>query len=290
MEKGQHLWPCRTAAIPQKHNQPELATSTNAQKHLFDAQWMVNHSVKSIKDQLDLASQLIFQTSDGNYAGKNVLTSIMTGDILIHQQNQPLTQVQNNSHDITSLQNFAGQWQALAKEITSTPDVLSGTALPSGTAYRQAAILQQESHSLFEIMTENKGLAIEEMMRRFVIPFNKKKMDTSDEIAAILDAQGISEFDSMFIPIEAAKRSNDIIKQSSLEAAAKIATGANISDIQPTQQPDPELLKQQVKSELDGQGAQRFLKPSDVKDLTWKKLLADLEWEVEVEVTNRNDR
>ena len=33
-----------------------------AVEHLFDAQWMVNHSQKLIKDQLDLASQMIFQT------------------------------------------------------------------------------------------------------------------------------------------------------------------------------------------------------------------------------------
>lgn len=257
-----------------------------AVEHLFDAQWMVNHSVKAIKDQLDLASQLIFQTSDGSYVGRNVLTSIISGDILIHKTGEPLTQIQNNSHDITSLQNFAVQWQALAKEITSTPDILSGNNLPSGTAWRQAAILQQESHSLFEIMTENKGLAIEEMCRKFIIPHLKKKMDTTDEIAALLDDQGVTEFDAMYVPVEAARRNNELIKQDALDKAKQLSSGAKLSDLQPMMQPDMEALKSQVQSELNGQGNQRFIKPSEVADKTWKQLLEDFEWEAEVEVTN----
>src|SRR3990167_8469046 len=61
-------------------------------KNLFQAQWMMNHTVKSIKDQLDLASKLMFQTSDGNFVGRNVLTAIQNGDIMIHKVNEPVTQ------------------------------------------------------------------------------------------------------------------------------------------------------------------------------------------------------
>src|SRR3990167_1907919 len=38
--------------------------SNGAVKYLFEAQWMVNHTAKLIKDQLELASKIIFQTSD----------------------------------------------------------------------------------------------------------------------------------------------------------------------------------------------------------------------------------
>jgi len=70
--------------------------SIGAVENLFETQWMLNHTKKQIKDQLDLASKLIFQTSDGNFVGQNALNSIETGDILIHGVNQPLTQVANN--------------------------------------------------------------------------------------------------------------------------------------------------------------------------------------------------
>lgn len=247
--------------------------SIGAVEHLFEAQWMSNHTAKSIKDQLDLASKLIFQTSDGNFVGKNVLNSIENGDILIHDDNKPLTSVANTSHDITALQSFGGQWQALAKEIVSTPDAITGGTMPSGTAYRQVALLNQEAHSLFEVMTENKGLAIEEMMRRFVIPFIKKKMDTSEEIAVTLDAHNIKQLDSMYINNEAIRRHN-----------AKIVFEA--LNNQPTIGLDINAEKDKIQSQLAQNGNQRFIKPSDISTKTWKEMFKDLEWEVEVEVTN----
>lgn len=244
-----------------------------AVEHLFEAQWMNNHTVKLIKDQLDLASKLIFQTADGSFIGQNALDSMETGDILIHAENQPLTQLQNNSHDITALQNYGNQWKMLAQEITSTPDALAGNNMPSGTAYRQVAILNQEAHSLFEIMTENKGLAIEEMMRRFIIPYLKKQMDTTDEIAATLDSVGLQKVDLMYVNAEVVRRNNKHIAEQMFnnQVATSLDVGAEA---------------QKIQAELNAQGDQRFFKPSELSDKTWKELFADLAWDVEVEVTN----
>jgi hypothetical protein len=83
------------------------AQSIGAVEHLFEAQWMTNHSVKGIKDRLDLASKLIYQTSDANLAGQNVLSSIENGDIIVHGINQPLTEINKENADITALQNYA---------------------------------------------------------------------------------------------------------------------------------------------------------------------------------------
>jgi len=249
------------------------AMSIGAVEHLFEAQWMQNHSVKAIKDQLDLASKLIFQTSDGNFVGQNALLSIETGDILVHDANQPLTQIQNNSHDIASLQNFQRQWETLGREITSTPESISGGNQPSGTAYRTVAILNQEANSLFELMTENKGLCIEEMMRRFIIPYLKKQMDTTEEISATLDSHGIQEIEDTFIKNESISRRKGIVKEALLRG--------ELPDV-PTQ----EAMEAQVRGELADVGPVRYIKPSDVSTSTWKELFKDLTWEVEVEVTN----
>lgn len=251
--------------------------SIGAVEYLFEAQWMQNHTVKAIKDQLDLASKLIFQTADGSFVGQNALDAMETGDILIHAENQPLTQVGNNSHDISSLQNFGLMWKNLAQEITSTPDALSGNTMPSGTAYRQVAILNQEAHSLFEIMTENKGLAIEEMCRRYIIPYNKKQMNTTDEISATLDSVGIQKVDLMYVNAEVIRRNNKHLAEQMFNniagsgAAQPLDVGAEAANIQ---------------TELNKQGDQRFFSPSEAGDKTWRELFKDLEWDVEVEVTN----
>lgn len=240
-------------------------------KSLFEAQWMVNHSVKAIKDQLDLASKLIFQTSDGNFIGQNALTNIESGQIMIHKVNEPLTQLQNDSHDITALQSFGQQWQVLAQELTSTPDIMRGQNMPSGTAFRQAAIIQSESHSNFEVMTENKGLAIEEMMRRYIIPYLKKKMDTAEEVSATLEDYDITKIDSIYIPNEAIRRFN----RKAVEAV-----------LNRTQLPNLQEEEMGVRQGLSILGNQRFFKPSEISTKTWKEIFKDFEWVAEVEITD----
>lgn len=242
-----------------------------AVEHLFQAQWMVNHTAKQIKDTLDFASLLILQTSDGTLVGRNVLTDLVTGDLLIHAENQPLTQL-NNQHDITQIQAFSSQWQNLAKEITSTPDAIRGNQQPSGTAYRLQQLITNESHSLFEIMTENRGLDVERILREHAIPFLKTQMDTSDEITALLDSAGVAQFDAMYVPSEAIRRNNRKIIDTVL--SGEIA-----------EQGDLQSLEGDIKKELSPLGNQRFIKPSEIESQTWKKLLEDFEWEPQVDVT-----
>ena len=246
--------------------------SIGAVENLFEAQWMINHTKKQIKDQLDLASKLIFQTSDGNFVGQNALNSIETGDILIHAVNQPLKQVENNSHDITSLQNYGAEWKALGTEINGISEAMMGAPARSGTAWRQTEALLNESHSLFEMMVENKGIHIEKMLRVYVIPFLKKKMDTSKEIAATLDYQNINKLNAMFLPSELIRRNNERIKKTILSGEIAYET-------------DPATEEQKIIEDLKNQGNQRFFKPSEVDTKTWKELFKDLEWEIEIDVT-----
>lgn len=263
---------------------PEIDGSVSlkgAVKNLFEAQWMMNHTVKSIKDQLDLASKLIFQTSDGNFVGQNALSAIESGDILIHSPNEPLTQLANSSHDITSLQNFGNQWKALAQEINSTPDALMGNNAPSGTAWRQVEALQNEAHSLFELMTENKGICIEEMMRRFVIPFLKKQFDNADEIAATLSEYDIKKIDSKYVKGVATKFANEQI----VEMGIKYLEGNGEAPTPEIQQALQEGHEANIQAQLDELGNVRYFIPSDVSDAKWKDIFKDLQWEIEVDVT-----
>lgn len=251
-------------------------------KNLFEAQWMMNHTVKSIKDQLDIASKLIFQTSDGNYVGRNVLSAIEQGDILIHATNQPLTQVANNSHDITIQQNFGQMWKGLAAEISGVSESMMGQVAPSGTAWRQVEALLNESHSLFELMTENKALAIEAMLRKYVIPFLKKKMDSTEEVAATLDGAGITKIDSMYVPAEAVRRYNSWV----VEQTIKYLQSNNQQDIPSPYQAD--IAEAGVKKELAPLGNQRFFTPKDIDTKTWKDVFKDLEWELEVDISGES--
>lgn len=248
--------------------------SIGAVEYLFDAQWMKNHTVKNMKDTLDIASKLIFQTADGSFVGRNVLNSIESGDILTYRDS-PLTQVNNAKGDIVALQNFGAEWERLSQTLTSTPEALRGDTLPSGTPYSLGAYLGAQANSLFEIMTENKGLAIEDMMREYILPYLKTKMDTTDEIVAVLDADKIYELDAMYVPREAIRRYNEDFKQSLLKGEIP-------------QDYNPQDYQAQVQNSLHSLGNKRFFKPSDIDDKTWKEALSDFEMVAIVEVTNEN--
>ena len=250
-----------------------------AVEHLFEGQWMVNHNEKAIKDQLDFASKLVFQTADGSYLGRNV-GDIDNGTILSHEPNMPLTQLQNNSHDVVSLMNSKGEWIRNGNELTSAGDAIKGNTMPSGTAALQVQALQQEAHSLFELMTENKGLALEEIWREFVIPFLKKQLNTKKEIVAVLDDAGIKQVDQLYIPSEAVRRYNKMVVAQTIKALEE----DDMSQL--PEQYDQSTEESAVATEMKPLGNNRYFKPDELDELTWKEVLKDFEWDVEVEVTN----
>lgn len=260
-----------TALLPEIDGSIALRGSVKTQ---FTAQWMANHSVKLIKDQLDVASKLIFQTSDGNFVGQNALSSIESGDILIHQINQPLTAVANTSHDITSLQNFSMMWQTLGNQLAGISEAMLGATPNSGEAWRQTNQILSENHDLFNIMTQNKGLAVEQMLRRFIIPFIKKQLDNSKEIVATLDSYGISKINAMYVD----------------QQAIKTMVNKDIEAILRGEKPQQDMngAMSGVQGQMSMQGQDRFLTPSAIPSKTWKAILKDLEWEVQCDITGED--
>lgn len=251
-------------------------------EYLFDAQWMQNHSIKSIKDQLDLASKLIFQTSDTNFVGQNALTAIETGDILIHAINQPLTPINNSSHDITAQQNFMAAWKQMGNEIVGVSEAMLGAMPKSGTAWRQTEALLQENYSLFELMTENKGLHLEDMLREKVLPYFKKTLNNSKEISAILESYDIERIDSKYLKNFSIQKSNDILVEKAINAPdGQLPTPEDQAMLQ-------QSIMQQGKEQMNELGNQRFFKPSEIDSETWKEVLKGMEWDLEIDITGEN--
>ncbi len=247
--------------------------SIGSVEHLFQSQRWTNHSVKAMTDQLDLASKILFQTSDPRFVGLNALTNIENGQILLHNPQEELRAVPNGSHDLGSLQAYMDKWKVLGQEINGISDAMLGAKPNSGTAWRlQNAILTQ-SQLLFDLMRQNKGLAIEDMMREEIIPFIKTELDTSDEIVATLEDHEIKRIDSIYVPQEATKRFNRKVIDQVLKTGQR-PMGVSLQNEMAT-----------VQAEQDNMGNVRFFKPSDISQKTWDEIFKDLEWEIEVDVT-----
>lgn len=253
-------------------------------EYLFDAQWLQNHSAKSIKDQLDLASKILFQTGDPQFLGRNFLDSLDSGDTLIWDMTKGdagrITKVDNSSHDIVSWQNFALQVKELGRETVGISESMLGIQPKSGTAWRLQEAVLNESHSLFELMTENRGLDLEHMLRTRILPYLFKKYNNADEIATLLEKNDLEKIDQMFIRSEARRKVNEKIFQN-LES---IVREDNVEPITPEGRDQMIAEEEQaLQDQLRELGNQRFIKPSDV---TWKKQFEGVEWDIEVDITS----
>ncbi len=246
-----------------------------AVEYLFDTQWMQNHTMKNMKDTLDLASKLIFQTADQNFYGRNVLSAIETGDILITAENKPISVLQNRSSSIGDMTTFMDEWNSMSMQLTNTPDAMRGSIPRAGTAYRLQALIAQQAENLFDVMTQNKGLAVEDMMRKFILPYVKKQLNTTKQIVALMDDNAVQQLDEMWIPKEAVRQYNNHVKDSLLSGTVPA-------------QFDKAAMEANVQGQLSQLGNTRFLAPSDVPDVTWKEALKGLEMRVIVDVTGES--
>jgi len=251
--------------------------SIGSVEHLFDTQWMMNHTMKNIKDTLDIASKIFFQTSDPRFLDKNVLTAVESGDFFHYDAKYgPATQM-NTQHDIVSSQNFLNQWKTLGNEIVGVSESMLGAQPKSGTAWRQTEAILQENYSLFELMTENKGIDLEKLLRKHIIPFVKKKMNSKEEVMAVLSANDLQVIDSKYIK-------NQAIREYNKRAIEDILNG---SEAQPFNQVEAE---QPIREELSQMGNKRSFKPVILKDgkeveVDWAEQFKNLEWEVEIDIT-----
>lgn len=250
--------------------------SIGAIEDSFEAQWMKNYSIYQIKKQLDLTSKMIVQTSSKRFVGQNYFNDFDGGDILIHDINQPLELLKNRA-DISALQAFGAEWQAISRELAGVSEAMMGEESKSGTPWRETEARLAESHSLFELMTENKGLALERILRKWIIPFLKKKMDTTDEISEILNEQQIKKIDGWFISQEVNKRVKRKVKDAILKGMLFTKEKQEFELASETERLKESLLQQ---------GNQRFISPSKIPTKTWKKILKDLEWNVEINITS----
>lgn len=236
---------------------------------MFEPQIWHNYNVKKMKDQLDLASITIFQSSDSNLAARNVLTNIQNGDFVVHAANQPITPVNVQPQGVQGLQALSEMWKRVAQEITSTPDAISGDTMPSGTAFRQVALLNTEAHSYFDYITECKGNYLEFLYREYFIPYIVKQLENTDEIVAILDSHEIEFLDNEIANICV----TDELKKQTL-------AGSIVSPIQLDQ------LRMQKLSDLKKTGAKRYLNPGSG---TWKAYFKDFEWNADINITGESE-
>ncbi|MBX3498114.1 MAG: hypothetical protein KF889_01620 [Alphaproteobacteria bacterium] len=182
---------------------------------LFEAQVWTNDGVKHKKDMLELAGKIIFQTADKNIAARNVLTDVETGSILEHAPDKPVTQLNNFPASLPAFDKLIDDWNTQAERVSSTFNAITGESMPSGTPFRQVAILNQEAGSLFEYRREEAGLFVHEIYFDWLLPYLVQQIKKDKELVATLEPDELELVSDAL----AKKEVNDFAKEQILSGA-----------------------------------------------------------------------
>ena len=150
----------------------------------FEAQTWVNDAVMKEHRMMEILSRVIVKSTVKN-AGNNIITDYDNGQIIELQDGAEFSKVDLTPSSLPELGNLVKRWDDQYERVSSTFNAITGEQMPSGTPYRQTAILNQEAGSLFDCRREEAGIFLSKIYMDWVIPYiidvyNNKGEITSD--------------------------------------------------------------------------------------------------------------
>lgn len=165
----------------------------------IEAQVWTNDSVMAERDIMALSGKLILQTASKKYSGRNVLNEVVTGTVLEHEPNNPLSQVDLSPRTIPVFQALVERWQKQFDRSTAITDSLRGETPPSGQAFRLAALVTQQSASSFDYRREEMGIFVKELFYDWILPHLSKRLKKKHVLDGEFDLEQLNFIDEAYI-------------------------------------------------------------------------------------------
>lgn len=176
----------------------------------FEAQRWVNDAVVKEKEAMELGSKVFFKTTDPNIQN-NVLSEVDNGDIVKITQGSDLSIVNTITNALPEYRQLIQAWDSQLEKTTSTFNAITGETMPSGTAYRTTAILNQEATSMFDYRREEMGIFQVEIFTDWIIPFLLKKFNKAHILAAEFTPEELVAIDDSFATYDANEKMKEMI-------------------------------------------------------------------------------
>lgn len=178
-------------------------------EELFEPQVWVNYDVLRMKEMLDVASKIIFQTSDVAFANRNKTSSLENGEILIHDLNQPLTQINTYPVNVKAFENSVAEWEQHARQMGAATESIMGESPTAGTPFKLQELITQESHSLHEYRKGKLATFLDEVYKDWIIPYISREITNGQEFMSELDLEELQQVSDSLVECEA----NDMAKK-----------------------------------------------------------------------------
>jgi hypothetical protein len=149
----------------------------------FEAQVWTNDATIAEKNAMELAGKVILKTNSKK-VGSNILTDADNGRIFELEDGKDITPINLMSTALPKYAELIQRWDNQFERVSSTFNAITGEQMPSGTPYRQTAILNQEAGSLFDQRREEAGIFISELYMDWVLPYLIKKLNKEHILTA----------------------------------------------------------------------------------------------------------
>lgn len=137
------------------------------------AQVQTNRAAQQYKRSMDFASTHVLQSATKNLKGKNVLTQMKSGTILMHDEGKPISGVDMSPQALAHLDRYLQVWQMQVDKATGTTAIGTGAGeqLPADMTYRLGMVLNQNAQSPFDLRREEFDIFMNNIYTERLIPF-----------------------------------------------------------------------------------------------------------------------
>ncbi len=140
-------------------------------EELFEPQIWSNYSEIQLKEMLDVASLMILQTADDTFAKKNKIQTLSKGEILKHEDDKPLTQVNIQPINEAAFNNSIIKWGQAARTTGSADSPQFGEKPSSGTPFKLQELVVNEGAGIHDYRKGKNSTFVAELYRDGIIQY-----------------------------------------------------------------------------------------------------------------------
>lgn len=182
----------------------------------FENQVAKNLSVNLRRRALQWASKKIFQSSDMEKDGLNLIKEVKDGTVLEVGRDGAITQVNSQTQHLGDFQAFEAMIDNNSQQKSFTFESATGETLPSGTPFRLGVVLSQATNTHFNLKKENFALMLDRMFFNHIVDIFKNT-PKKKRLSYAADEEGVEELRESIVESKASQILKDALLKSPLD-------------------------------------------------------------------------
>src|SRR3989304_3817341 len=153
-------------------------------EELIEPQVWANYGLMRIKDMLDAASKIIFQTNDPAFANRNKLQNMDNLEITVVEDGKEVRQIDTSPKTMALFDNFIQIMENHARQTGMATESLMGETPTAGTPFKLQELITNTSMRYHEYRMGKDAIFIEEIYRNWIIPKMIKEIILSGQLVS----------------------------------------------------------------------------------------------------------